>query len=891
MHSPALADNILSAIETGTTILTPNHRLAQALNRQIEDHYKTQGITAWSSPTIEPADEWLKSQFLIAQDSGLISKTLLTPFQQLAIWKEQLVSSTSGFDGSLAAPLNKAWDLTQQWRLPIDDSYLYAPDHQIFKQFAEQFSQRCESEHWICESQITAELTALFEQHQLSAPTSILLYCFEEITPALNALLNCFEQSGSTISHYQPQTVSNLCVSVGFDKHQDEVKAAAQWSKQILDQHPEAKIGVVIPDLAKEKQTVEHVFAEQFSPEYFFNASDQPSPIYNLSAGTALTKITIISEALFLLELNPRQLSMEQISRLLLSPYLRGHQAESSSRALLDQKLRSAGLRQYSCKALLAQIEFIEARSNQPQNPVFCAFLNQLSEQNSFPNHPQSTLQWPVKFRQQLDIYGWPGERTLTSSEYQTAVRFHTRLNDLTQLHIVQEKTSYSSALGQLKSILSQDMYQVSGPDPSIQVLGVLEAAGLQFDYLWVMGLHDVAWPTQAMPNPFLPRALQREHNLPRSSFERELGFCQKLTRGYQHSATQTVFSYPHSEGESKLNISPLIRQFEPAEPAQIVNAIIPFFQSIFLNQASSQPIELNGISDNQAPAVPTETAQRGGSSILKDQSCCPFSAFAIHRLDARPLDWPDPGLQPINRGTLLHEALEIIWGKLQSSEQLHRLSAPEIESMIEEAITQALQPFRRQWPELDQLLFLDTEQIRLQQAIQLCLEAEKQRLPFKVFSLEQKQSLQLGDLSIHIKIDRIDELEDGSKVCIDYKTGKAVSPKNWFGDRPQDPQLPLYALQQQENLSALTFLQVFSHETKWLGITEDSEQFPELIPLEKVKDADHPDNWNQQLNFWRDSLSAIGQQFIDGHAAVDPFDANKTCSYCHLKPLCCIST
>jgi probable DNA repair protein len=578
---------------------------------------------------------------------------------------------------------------------------------------------------------------------------------------------------------------------------------------------------------------------------------------------------------------------MEQISRLLLSPYLRGHQSESSSRALLDQKLRSAGLRQYSCRALLAQIEFIESRSNQPPIPVFCAFLSQLSEQNSFPNHPQSTLEWPTKFREQLDIYGWPGERTLTSSEYQTAVRFHTRLNELTQLHLVQEKTSYSSALGQLQSILSQDMYQVSGPDPSIQVLGVLEAAGLQFDYLWVMGLHDLAWPTQAMPNPFIPRALQREHNLPRSSFERELEFCQKLTRGYQQSARQSVFSYPISEGESTLNISPLIRHITPAKPTEVVHSIKPFFQTLF----DKLPISLIGIPDIQAPAVPHQAIQRGGSSILKDQSCCPFRAFAIHRLDARPLDWPDPGLQPINRGTLLHQALEIIWGKLQSSEQLHWLSEPEIKLMIEDAITQSLQPFRRQWPELDQLLFLDTEQTRLQQAIRLCLEAEKQRLPFKVFSLEQKQSLQLGDLNIHIKIDRIDELEDGSKVCIDYKTGKAISPKNWFGDRPQDPQLPLYALQQQDNLSALTFLQVFSHETKWLGITESPEQFPELIPLEKVKDADHPDNWNQQLDFWRNSLSAIGQQFIDGHAAVDPFDNKNTCSYCHLKPLCRIAT
>lgn len=884
---PILSDDILSAIETDATILTPNHRLAQALNRQIREHYRSQGYTAWHNSIIEPADVWLKSQFLFAQDSGLTSKTLLTPFQQQAIWRQHIRDSHTGLDASLATALEKAWNLTQQWMLPITGSNFYAPDHQIFKLLTEQFSQHCEANNWICESQLGTELTPFFEQHQLTAPNSILLYCFEEITPALLRILNCLEQIGSVIRYYQHRTTPNSCTSVGFETHQDEIKAAALWAKNILVQHADAKIGIVIPQLAQEKPTVERIFAEQFSPEYFFNDSDQPSDTYNLSAGTALSKTTIISQALFFLELDPRQLSMEQITHLLLSPYLRGHRIESSSRALLDQKLRSIGLRQYSCKALLAQIKHIEAHTSQPGTPVFCELLSRLSEQSSYPNHPQTTREWPAKFRQQLNIYGWPGDRTPTSGEYQTTSRFQSKLDELAQLHIVQEKTSYNAALSQLRSMLSQEMYQVSSPDPSVQVLGTLEAAGLQFDYLWVMGLHDLAWPTQAEPNPFLPRTLQREYNLPRSSFERELEFCQKLTEGYQHSAAQVVFSYPRSEGESTLNISPLIAHLKPADPIEIAETVTPLFQEIFPERSG----ELTRISDNRAPAVPSGTVQRGGSAILKDQSCCPFRAFATHRLNARPLDWPDPGLQPIDRGTLLHQALEIIWGKLQNSEELRRLSELEIQSMIKEAITQSLQPLRRQWPELDQLLFLDTEQTRLQQAIQLCLEAEKQRLPFKVFSLEQKQSLQLGDLNIQIKIDRIDELEDGSKICIDYKTGKAVSPKHWFGDRPEDPQLPLYALQQPESLSALTFLQVFSHETKWLGITNSSETAPELIPLEQIKDADHPESWARQLDFWRNRLAEIGQQFIDGEAAVDPINAITTCNYCHLKPLCRISS
>ena len=884
MPSSVLANIIISAIESNTVILTPNHRLAQALNRQISEHHQSQHKTAWYAPTVEPATDWLKSQYLIAQDSGLSQMLLLSAFQEQALWQQLLSESSSGANSSLAGALQKAWNLTQQWLVASETTHFYTADHQLFKQINQQFEQHCNAQNWISENQIHHELVPFFKQQQLNIPSSVLLYCFEEITPALQLMLDTFEKGGCSISRYQPETVPESCHRIAFNSHNDEIKAAAQWSADRLKQQPDAKIGIVIADLANEKATVEHIFAEQFSPEYFLNETEQPSPLYNLSAGTALSKTMIISEALFILELDPRQLSIEQISRLLLSPYLQGHQSESSSRALLDQKLRGAGLRQYSCKALLAQIEFIESRTEQPPNPIFQLFLEQISEQQDHPNHKQPTVESPTRFKQRLEIAGWPGDRTLTSAEYQTVTRFHKKLNDLAQLHIVQENVSYSTALGYLRSMLGQEMYQVSSPDPSIQVLGTLEAAGLQFDYLWVMGLHEQAWPTQAEPNPFLPRSLQREHNLPRSSYERELAFCQKLTRGYQHSARQSVFSYPQLEGESQLTVSPLIRHLEPIEAAQLVGDIEPFFRKLFDHR---RDISLHAVADAKAPAIPRDSATRGGSSILRDQSRCPFSAFAIHRLGAIPLDAPEPGIQPTNRGTLLHRSLEIIWEQLQSSENLQKISDPDLQSLIEDAINRSLKPFRQQWPELDQLLFLDTEQVRLQQAILTSLEAEKQRQPFTVLSQEQAQAVQLGELNIRIKIDRIDQLEDGTKACIDYKTGSTISAKDWFGERPQDPQLPLYAIQQQDNLSTLTFQQVLSNETKWQGVTDSAEGFPELKPLEKIKQADFPEDWDKQLQFWRTALTDIAQQFANGDAAVDPFDAPSTCTYCHLKSLC----
>ena len=46
--------------------------------------------------------------------------------------------------------------------------------------------------------------------------------------------------------------------------------------------------------------------------------------------------------------------------------------------------------------------------------------------------------------------------------------------------------------------------FQVEDEGAPVQVMGMLEAAGLRFDHLWIMGLDDEALPAPANPNPFL---------------------------------------------------------------------------------------------------------------------------------------------------------------------------------------------------------------------------------------------------------------------------------------------------------------------------------------------------------------------------------------------------
>ena len=77
---------------------------------------------------------------------------------------------------------------------------------------------------------------------------------------------------------------------------------------------------------------------------------------------------------------------------------------------------------------------------------------------------------------------------------------------------------------------------------------------------------------------------------------------------------------------------------------------------------------------------------------------------------------------------------------------------------------------------------------------------------------MEKNQTLQVADLSLTLRPDRIDELEDGRRSVIDYKT-RAPSKTNWLGDRPQEPQLPLYSLLD-STISGIAFAELSTNDS-----------------------------------------------------------------------------
>jgi probable DNA repair protein len=265
----------------------------------------------------------------------------------------------------------------------------------------------------------------------------------------------------------------------------------------------------------------------------------------------------------------------------------------------------------------------------------------------------------------------------------------------------------------------------------------------------------------------------------------------------------------------------------------------------------------------------------RGGARVLSDQSACPFRAFARHRLAAEHLEDPAPGLDAAARGTLLHRLMKGIWDELKTKSALDAMPAAELAAIVGRAAAAAVSAAQRDHAIEDR--FAELERARLARLALEWLAIERERADFEVAATEDKRTLGAGRLEFSGRIDRMDRLTGGGYALIDYKSGR-VTPKYWEGERPEEPQLPLYAVNAGETVSAVAFARLKTGGMRLMGHSRDAGVMP------KVKQYR---DWDALLAGWKKELDALGNAFAAGDARVDPKRLAQTCRYCELAPLC----
>src|SRR6185436_7441096 len=311
-------------------------------------------------------------------------------------------------------------------------------------------------------------------------------------------------------------------------------------------------IGIVVPDLSRQRAQVVRIFSRVMQPGYNLPAqAGTPFP-FNVSLGRALSSYPLVDFALGLIELAFHAVDFDRASHLIRAPFLGGADTELGRRASLDVKLR----RDADSSITLGKIIGLADPC-----PLLRKHLEQVFEFTK--TRPDSPAEWARHFSAILEAAGFPGERALDSDEFQARAKWHEVLGELSKLERVVERLSFAQAFAFVQRLCATTLFQPESPDAPIQVLGVLESAGLRFDCLWVSGLTDEAWPLTARPNPFIPIAAQKKAGIPQASAEASAALDARLTGEWKRAAGEVVFSWPAKDKDKDLAPSPLIVDIE----------------------------------------------------------------------------------------------------------------------------------------------------------------------------------------------------------------------------------------------------------------------------------------------------------------------------------------
>lgn len=851
------------------SVVTPNTRLSQALVSEFDTFQASRNRTVWEAADILPFGAFVERMYEDALYSDVPDELpmLLTPAQEEWLWVEAIRASPRDILSlaETAAQCRDAWRLLHQWRLPAAGGN---EDAQAFQEWAGAYRRRTAGE--VDGSRLPDLVSAFFKSLEL--PKMLVPYGFDLAPPQTREFLSALAAHGVEVLECRQEKKNAVLKRTAFFSAREELEKAAAWararleagirgrspisqsgSEAIGDRAPtpnSVRIGVVVPDLQLRRKEVVRVFSRAMRPGYNLPGAKPAAMPFNVSLGEPLLQYPVVALALSLLRFSREELPFPEVSKIILSPFLGGAETDLSARARAEAWLRRKLEARVTLPKLISLLERSSLRERLEQ--LFAVARDDLLS-------PQTPSEWARHFTALLEAAGFPGERTLDSAEFQARAKLNEMLGELSRLERVCSRMNFSAALAALRRLCGETLFQPESPDAPIQVLGILESAGLEFDHLWVSGLTDEAWPLQARPNPFIPIALQRKAGMPEASAEGSLALDRRITDGWRGAAGEVVFSSFEKEEDRSVAASPLIADLEKS------SLEIPAYPR-FRDVVSS----LKRIATSEDRVAPPVTARKikGGTRVLSDQAACPFRAFAAHRLGAKKLEEPIEGLDAKDRGTLLHAFMKSLWSSLKDSTSLGKDVSPALASAAAAAVKELGLEGR----------FAELERARLIRLGDEWLEVERRREPFAVLHLERPHPVLAAGLEFDGRIDRMDRLEGGGHALIDYKTSRMQSPKQWEPPRPDDPQLPLYAVSVPEEIAAVAFAKVRRGDMKLIGYARDAGALP------NVK---HYRDWQKLLQAWRAEAEALGTSFAAGEAQVDPKRGLQTCRYCDLHTVC----
>ncbi len=872
---------LIELLEARETVLLPSARASGSLRQAFDREQRKRNLRAWESPPAHAWRQWtegLWSQLVLV---GMDDRLLLNSLQEQTLW-ESIVHATPEGERMLRGSLRQLAQLAQSaFALASSFEAVDAvsraadnPDTRAYARWQQQLLERCRDQKMLSRSSLDAALG--MQVSSLRLPPVLHLVGFDELPPAQTSLLKRLGESGVQVQRYSLRADRSgaafgpsMAASIALSEPAEELAWAVQWIQQRFGASPDKQIRValVLPDPAAERPALEPLLRAVLAPELEPVGVDLSSTPWHFSAGPPLGTVTMVRHALLLLRWLTEELPSEEIGTLLLSPYL-GHADGAEQRARFDAQTLRTHIRlrpEWSFDAFLSSLR--------PGDPSF----GELKAVHSmFGNPTQGTgsgsyADWTELIRKLLRAAGWPGQRTPSASEFVATEAWDGLLDSLATLDFSGGRVSFAEVLQRLESQAGSTPAPSTTPSAPVEILTLAETQGCVFDAVVVARASDDRLPSPERSHPLLSWDLQRRMKLPGT--DPALGYERSRDRleSLLDRCDEVLLLRSASDDNGPLRPTHLAAElhFLPMSPEELLTTPSP---------AAPVPLESVG-EDTYLPLSSLEIG--GGARLLELQAACGFRAFAELRLGAEVPAGPTLGLDPRQRGSLLHHAMENFWKATQTQAALRSLTREERHTAVGRAVDEAFLRWRLVPAGAWDQAYLRVCERRLTSLVEAWLQHELERSDFTVLAPEQDQVVSVGPFHLKVRPDRIDRVEGGF-VFVDYKTSADLSTEHWLGERPHAPQLPLYTLlAEPQEVRGLAFARLRSgKDMKWIGLQQAEGDLRQRRGI-RLHDL------ALQRGEWREQLDRLAKDFADGVTTVDPKSYPHTCRYCEQRLLC----
>ncbi len=441
-------------------------------------------------------------------------------------------------------------------------------------------------------------------------------------------------------------------------------------------------------------------------------------------------------------------------------------------------------------------------------------------------------------------------------------------------------------------------------PLRGLQIMGVLETRGLDFDNIIILSMNERVFPRNLYTSSFIPDALRRGYGMSTLDFQESIfGYyfyrlisrakevvliydarTSGLSSGEQSRyIAQLLYLYPHTSCVHKLKTYPLhistLQQLSVVKTSKVMERLNRYFDP--------------------------ESGCRLSASSLNDYIACPLRFYLKYvedySDDSETVDYIDTSLF----GSIVHNVMQDFYTALKENnpsiiqretlDTYAKLGNPTIVKFI----TRNINRYYHKKDAVHQDDELKGESLVMSKVAEKLvvnlLDKEKDETPFTFIEAEKKCSLpyDIGDgrkVTMTLIIDRIDRKE-GKLKFIDYKTGGDVpffrSVESLFdGEEQERPkavfQLILYYYLYNLYKGSDEAIKPYIYKFREV----EGCKFINSIQYGSDKKSQLED-YHEVIDEFKEHLDLLLQEIFNEKTCFDACPSEEHCKYCHFKPLC----